>query len=151
VYPTHAWLTDEHKDQMLNLLQQELMKKGVSSNADIENTQFPPKLLEAYGSHKSYATALLFRWLHATGEIFASQKCRKLGMITNVNQNHWVAVVLDFKNQEILYGDSFRHKPDENLMAALRWWTHYHSRHAFKTINLPISYQLDGYSCGLLV
>ena len=38
VYATQAWLTNEHEDQMLNLLQWEMMELGIGSPADIECT-----------------------------------------------------------------------------------------------------------------
>lgn len=150
VYGTQEWFTDEHEDQMLDLLRREMMESGISSSADIENTQWPVKLRQAYEDQERYGTGTNYGWLHATGEMLAGGTRDEIGMIANINRNHWVAVCLDFKNHQILYGDSLRDTPNQELVHALKWWTHLHTGHIFMIEDLPISRQTDGYSCGLL-
>lgn len=91
-----------------------------------------------------------FQWLHATGEVLTEVTWHQQGLIVNVNKTHWVAVVLDFQNHLILYGDSLQPTPDKEVVAMMTWWTHHHTGHAFSLKDLPISFQQDSYSCGLL-
>ncbi|KAF8221880.1 hypothetical protein L208DRAFT_1325588 [Tricholoma matsutake] len=164
VYGTREWFSDEHEDQMLDLLWQEMMESGISSSADIENTQWSVKLRQAYRHQEQYGTGADYGWLHATGKMLADGTRDEIGMIANINHNHWIAVSLNFKNRrivlqpnwtlkhyhQILYGDSLRDTPNQELIHALKWWTHLHTGHIFMVEDLPISRQQDGYSCGLL-
>jgi hypothetical protein len=56
VYGTHKWFSDKHEDQMLDLVQQEIIKSRISSSADIKNTQWPVKLRQAYRDQEQYGT-----------------------------------------------------------------------------------------------
>jgi hypothetical protein len=150
VYGTREWFSDEHEDQMLDLLRREMMESGISSSADIENTQWPVKLRQAYRDQEQYRTGADYGWLYATGEMLVDGTRDEIGMIANINRNHWVAVSLNFKNRRILYGDSLRDTPNQELIHALKWWMHLHTGHIFTVKDLPISRQKDGYSCELL-
>ncbi|KAF8240342.1 hypothetical protein L208DRAFT_1233598, partial [Tricholoma matsutake] len=150
VYGTREWFSDKHEDQMLDLLWREMMESGISSSADIKNMQWSVKLRQAYRHQEQYGTGANYGWLHATGEMLADGTWDEIGMIANINHNHWVAVSLNFKNCRILYGDSLRDTLNQKLIHALKWWTHLHTGHIFMVEDLPISCQQDGYSCGLL-
>jgi len=108
----HAWLTDEHEDQMLDLLWREMVEDGISASADLKNMQYALKLKDAYQNRSQYMTELGFQWLQVTGEVLAGGTQHKQGLIANINKNHWVAVVLDFKNHLILYSNSLREPPN---------------------------------------
>ena len=84
---------------MLDLLWQEMMESGISSSADIENTRWPVKLRQAYRDQEQYGTGADYGWLHTTGEMLADRTWDEIGMIANINCNHWVAVSLNFKNR----------------------------------------------------
>ncbi|KAF8232076.1 hypothetical protein L208DRAFT_1274027 [Tricholoma matsutake] len=149
-YATQAWLLSEHEDQMLDLLQREIMELSIGTSGNIKNTQFPMKLSLAYTSQKKYAEGQEFWWAHMEGEKLARGVCHKLGMITNINVNHWVTIVLDFTNHLILYGDSLHQLHHHDLIIELEWWIHHHTGFTFEVKDSPVSHQTDGYSCGLL-
>ena len=71
-------------------------------------------------------------------------------VISNIRQNHWVAVVVDFECFQIHYGDSLGMVIDEELEDALTWWIYYHTGQYFTVSDLPITRQHDTYSCGIL-
>ena len=70
---------------------------------------------------------------------------------------HWVSIVINFQQQEILYGDSLgQQMPDHEYRAFERWIKHLINRstklpiHNKITLNqLPTGHQNDGTSCGL--
>jgi len=68
----------------------------------------------------------------------------------NLDNKHWVAIVLDFENSEILYSDSMGGEPSKDLKEILSWWTHIHSGRKFMYGELEITSQQDSLSCGLL-
>lgn len=74
-------------------------------------------------------------------------------MIVNVNNNHWVALIIDFREHMILYGDSIRKNigcMNSELRLAFKWWATFHTGVRFKVEELPIMEQSDGFSCGIL-
>lgn len=73
-----------------------------------------------------------------------------LAMIANIGNSHWIALVIDFKNSRILYGDSMGGTIDEGINDALTWWIGHHTGKDFVQSYLPITRQQDGYSCGIL-
>ena len=73
-----------------------------------------------------------------------------LATIANVNRNHWIALILDFNEAKILYGDSLGGQISAELRDILGWWTYLHSGKNFSYAQLPTTQQEDGYSCGLL-
>jgi hypothetical protein len=109
-----------------------MMEASISSSADIENVQYSTKLKLAYKSCERYATDSRFQWVHVTGETLAGGMRQELEFIANIDDNHQVAVVLDFKNHLILYGDSMGNLPSEKLLDALKWWTHLHTGKNFE-------------------
>lgn len=149
-YATREWLGSEHEDQMLDLLRRDLMDNGMTSSVDVESTQFVTKLRYAYTVPEKYAVDSEFAWVRGQGERFSNGARDLLGMIANLENKHWVAVILDFRAHVIWYGDSMGGKIPEDLRLAFEWWTHFHSGEDFTIMNLPITKQIDGYSCGLL-
>jgi hypothetical protein len=63
----------------------------------------------------------------------------------NVKNSHWVAIVLDFDESCILYGDSLGGEPDDHLKNVLSWWTHLHTGRNFVWGKLDITIQQDGF------
>lgn len=70
---------------------------------------------------------------------------------------HWVAVVINFQKQEVLYGDSLgQEMPKRKRQTYERWISHLAKRSSKPTLigkmsfgQLPIGQQLDGASCGI--
>ena len=75
--------------------------------------------------------------------------------IINLNQNHWVSVVIDFRQCQILYGDSFHQQmPTCQHKSYQRWVKHLinQSKNLVGEIavgDLATGVQDDGISCGL--
>jgi Ulp1 family protease len=80
-------------------------------------------------------------------EEFATGVYDVFATIVNINDNHWVSIVVDFKVSRFLYGDSMGGAIEEILM----WWTYHHTGVTFMKTYFPITRQRDGFSCGLLV
>ncbi|KAF8229607.1 hypothetical protein L208DRAFT_1017948, partial [Tricholoma matsutake] len=137
-YATQAWLS------------RKMMELRISTSGNVKYTQFPTKLSFAYTSQKKYAEGQEFWWACMEGEKLARGVCCKVGMIANINVNHWVAIVLDFANHLILYGDSLHQLHHHDLIIVLEWWMHHHTGFTFEVKDLLVSHQTDGYSCGLL-
>jgi Ulp1 family protease catalytic subunit len=156
-YMTKEWLTDEHENQMLHLLGLELASSG-EGNSDSERiyiaeATFVPSLIRVYKKTdrtNQYATAPNYNWLRKKGQEFGTGILDKLATITNVGRNHWVAVVIDFRSLQILYGDSLGGTITEEIEMVLNWWIHHHTGQQFTMNRLPITRQRDGYSCGIM-
>ena len=73
-----------------------------------------------------------------------------LAMIADIGNNHWVTLIINFKNSRILYGDSMGGTIDEGIKNALTWWIGHHTGRDFVHSYIPITCQRDGYSCGIL-
>ncbi|KAI0318142.1 hypothetical protein OF83DRAFT_1083107 [Amylostereum chailletii] len=75
---------------------------------------------------------------------------RFLYFLSFVNDNHWIAVCVDFESKCIKYGDSSPHAGPPRFMKKLLGWL----KHAFKSNfrdggnNLPHGTQTDSHSCG---
>ena len=75
--------------------------------------------------------------------------------IINLNKNHWVSVIIDFQQCQILYGDSFHQPmPTRQRDACERWVKHLikRSRHLAGEVTVGVlatGVQKDGISCGL--
>jgi len=150
-YLTRQWLSDEHENQMLDLLRHEVNHKQKGDEVDVGDVFFLQRLsrlhregVTEYISNKSY------EWLHRKGQEFGTGVYEKFVTISNIEENHWVAIVVDFKLSMILYGDSMGGMIDDDLETALTWWIHYHTAKYFPVTALPITRQRDGYSCGIL-
>jgi hypothetical protein len=156
-YMTKNWLTDEHENQMLHLLGYELARSSEGccegNRIYIAETFFVPALIRAYEKPdraNQYATASNCSWLRKKGQEFGTGALDKLATIANVGENHWVAVVIDFRESQILYGDSLGGTITVEIERVLNWWIHHHTGEQFRTNRLPITRQRDGYSCGIL-
>jgi hypothetical protein len=150
-YTTNDWLTNVHESQMLNLLKKKIHRIPGGFKIKIENTYFYGFLQKAYKTHqtKEYETNKYFIRACKIGHALFSGLRRQVAFLVNINGNHWVAVILDFKHDLILLGDLL----DQNKHAMtdiLEWWTEHHSGCQFTVQPLAITHQQDIFSCGLL-
>ena len=100
--------------------------------------------MEKYTSHSSF-------WVYQhMGHMLATGTLDLLAFLTNLKQNHWVPVVLDFKNDIIWYGNLLGGKIPSSMEKNLKWWTKFHSGEDFTIEKLPITIQEDFFSCCLL-
>ena len=89
-------------------------------------------------------------WIRRKSQDFATGVYDVFATIVNINSNHWVPIVVDFRASKILYGDSMGGVIDEKIEEILTWWTYHHTGVTFTKTYLPITRQRDGFSCGLL-
>jgi len=102
-YLTKDWFSDEHKNQMLYLLQQEVRRERRDDRIDACDTFFIKRLVDLHqdaDGPERYATAAAYAWLQAKGQELATEVLEMLATITNIGNNHWVALVIDFKNSK---------------------------------------------------
>ncbi len=72
--------------------------------------------------------------------------------VFNISDSHWVALAVDVRQRLILYGDSM--EPVESVKRevteAVQWWITTHSMNSdFTHVDLPITRQVDSFSCGV--
>lgn len=119
---------------------------------EIVDIFFFTQLVSIYEWHQSdkYQSSKEWKWLRDWGNLIATGAVEKLGGLYNLNNNHWVAIVIDRTQSCYLYGDSMSSEIDKNLAEAIGWWIHVHTNIHYRYEALPITQQTDGYSCGLL-
>ena len=126
---------------MLYLLQQQVGRERSGDGIDITDTFFIKKLTEVFQKKEEYATKPAYTWIRKKGQELSTGVYETLATIANIDENHWVAVVLDFTGSRIQYGDSMGVSIDEDLEAVLTWWTHQHTGRHFTISYLPITRQ----------
>ena len=145
------WLSSEHITWMMDLLDEDLQANGVTTTELIRETAtFMAKLGQAHLDADNYTTDQGYRWIAKIGQRLASGETNQLALVANVNENHWVAILVDINTHAILYGNSLQHdKNPAKLMNALQWWLYYHFAEPFHVKPLPITAQQDGHNCGI--
>lgn len=152
-YLTREWFTDEHENQMLYLLRQEVSRERKEDGINVCDTFFMKRLIDLQQDEDGpnrYATGANYAWLREKGQELATGVLDMLVTIANIGSNHWVAIIVDFKSSKILYGDSMGSTIDDDVEKALTWWIHQHTGKHFTKGYLPITRQRDGHSCGIL-
>jgi len=150
-YLTTEWLSDLHESQLLDLLQQEIHQKGKGGlEVDVGDVFFISKLQDVYNIPSDYASSPRYAWLRKKGQEIGDRRFNMFTVISNIKQNHWVGIVVNFESSHIYYGDSLGLVIDDRLESALTWWIYYHTGRNFTVSNLPITHQHDTHSCGIL-
>ncbi|KAF8877791.1 hypothetical protein BD779DRAFT_1448283 [Infundibulicybe gibba] len=149
-YLTTDWLTDEHESLMLEVLQRNIATLAIPGHIEIHDVWFYPLLENAHADlMEDYASGKSYRWLREVGNKAASHGSRVV-TITNVDDNHWIVIVVDFGAQKIRVGDSMGGMMSKEMRDVFDWWTTFHSNQKFGLTNLPITVQQDSHSCGML-
>ena len=66
-------------------------------------------------------------------------------LIININNNHWVPIIVDFKASKVLYGNSMGGAIDEDVEEIIpTWWTYHHMGVTFTKAYLPTTRQSSG-------
>ncbi|THU95684.1 hypothetical protein K435DRAFT_665916 [Dendrothele bispora CBS 962.96] len=153
LFTTH-WLSSEHIDLFTELLRESLIhsKQGSSVELPGETAMFVPKIIQAYDKQDTYhdLSNKDFRWIQRIGQNLVSGKKVRLGMLANVRESHWVALVVDAEMHTIFHGDPLHDTIDDQLKLALQWWTYQHFGTEFIVRDMPVARQLDSHSCGIL-
>jgi hypothetical protein len=144
-YATTGWLTTVHENQMLDLLKYDISNHG--TQVIIQSTYFIQTLGQAFYHYRKNSSA---GPLHDIGQSLASGVKACIGTIVNCRDTHWAAIVVDFSHRVIWHRDSLNWQMDPELKQVLEWWIREHTSASFAYKKLPITYQQDDYSCGLL-
>lgn len=156
-----AWLNDYNIDQMLSVLEDSLAGSG-SQRPRFMYWAFTTKLLDAF-QKRSYPEKQAARrsLLDIEAEAIQGSRTSHLCGIFNVEENHWVACVVE--NVEgalrILFGDPKRPGLAPNVddlsdgsrpLRAIRWWLEQHGIKDVPCDPLDIPAQEGSWSCGTL-
>jgi hypothetical protein len=150
-YLSQKWLSTSHIDQQLDLLRMDVERSG-QLTCEVVRQSFFRKVVELYRDHedKPYNKETSgARHLWTIGEELASGTRDKLCGVVNIDNSHWVGVVIDAFRSLVLYGDSLGGS-DLELKSAISWWIQCHTDRTFKHQHLPITTQVDGYNCSVL-
>ena len=99
------WLSDKHENQMLHLLQNKLTHWNPECSTNITDTYFF-QILSQLHQDSTYNVDRGAAWVWRKSEEFATGVYNVLVTIVNLNNNHWVPIVVDFEASKILYSDS---------------------------------------------
>ena len=149
-YLSEGWLATTHGNQQLDLLRWNIAHSGIDpqSLCEVVNLNFFQKLVQIYRARDAapYSATTGARHLWSVGEELANGIRTTVVGLVNVDDNHWVAIVVDATWATIRYGDSLEGDNAE-VKAAVAWWVNTHIPHRFSHENLPITRQRDGHSC----
>lgn len=149
-YLTMQWLTDDHESIMLELLRREVEEFQEDLHIKFEGPFFTVLLCTTYNNCSEYGTDRSYQWLRDLGTDLGSHHRSELVTIFNVNESHWGAIIADFNQKLIRYGDSMEGLLKAEVKAALNWWLYFHMGQTFTYTKLPTTCQRDPHSCGIL-
>ena len=147
-YLSRNWLSMAHINQQLDLLRQELSWAG-KWGYNILGPDFFPKLQWLYQDHtvNPYPDSGN-RFIHEIGNNLSNSTHMGLCGVANVNDNHWVGIVINLTECKIKFSDSLGGSGTE-LRAAIQWWIQIHTGFDFEDTDLNLTTQSDGVNCGL--
>lgn len=151
-YLSKQWFQCTHIHQQLELLRLDLKCAGIL-HCELLSLYTFEILQQMYQACKSisYGKDKAQRDIWALGKEIASGHQTIIASITNVNGNHWVGILIDVVNLTVKYGDSFGGaEASEEAVEAVTWWIQSHISAIFKHNILPITCQINGFSCGIL-
>jgi hypothetical protein len=96
-----------------------------------------------------YDVSPRYRKIRELGEDFAKDRGKELVTIANVDEDHWVTLIVDFTSETVYYFDSAKRPIDAELQEAYNWWIDQHHSTEFGWVTLPCPQQIDSYNCGL--
>lgn len=120
------WLNDNHQLIMTNLLQ-ETISPCLWGCVWVKNSFFMTMLIGAYENRASYGDTASLKWIQTCGQQLVAGQKSYLAIVVNIDNAHWVGLVLDFENHWILYRDSGGGHMPINIKNTVNWWTHYYT------------------------
>lgn len=135
------WLTSEHINLLMELLRHDLIATGQGTRVKVitETSSFLAKLTQAYKNSNDYGTGKQeFCWLEQVAQSLANGTRQQLTFIANVQQNHWVACIIDAEENAIWHGNSLGGVIDSTLKLTLMWWTYFHFGKHFVVRDYPL-------------
>ncbi|KAL1684578.1 hypothetical protein GGG16DRAFT_68050 [Schizophyllum commune] len=147
-FPQTAWLGDEHIAAMLIVLKERLVSK------DIHDVQIGSHMLGFLITKSRERGPENSKHLGRYEKLAQKGKLRLLLFPAHVNNNHWIAVYINFVKHEVGYGDSLSQSgspaPTALLKNILKWLKDTLGISAvLKGDSLPRTMQVDSYNCGL--
>ncbi|KAL1661458.1 hypothetical protein GGF50DRAFT_61078 [Schizophyllum commune] len=147
-FPQTAWLADEHITAMLIVLKEQMVSEGIN------DVQIGSHMLGFYITKYRERGPEHSKHLGLYEKLVQKRKLRLLLFPTHVNNNHWIAVYIDFVKHEVGYGDSLSQSgsraPTALLKNILKWLKDVLGISAsLKGDSLPRTMQIDSYNCGL--
>ncbi|PPR03038.1 hypothetical protein CVT26_004573 [Gymnopilus dilepis] len=151
-YLSNSWLTTTHIDQQLDLLRRHLFRHESTITCEVVGPRFLQRLNDIrVSSPKDYGpTSNRDRHIWTVGEELRSGLRTRLCGVVNVGNDHWVAVAIDTAQRKIFLGDSLGGDGSSYLQESLRWWMEVHVKGTFVFDTLPITRQMDSFSCGIM-
>lgn len=144
------------QSDMMHVLQDRICgTPELASRLFAVGTVFTQKLTEMYKRRESsdYQYSKSCEWLRNIGDMVVGGRV----LLTSAHlgdhngQPHWVGVVINAGNGLIRYGNSLKDNPiPSTLLETYCWWLSHHTNRTFSEVDLPISNQVDGFSCGFL-
>ncbi|KAJ7075459.1 hypothetical protein B0H15DRAFT_765216, partial [Mycena belliarum] len=154
LYGTCEWFTDAQQSQMLDILRSDILTAGHALQDEIGEVWMMSFIKAAWRERATYEDPRTsdkdYSRARALGAVLASGERERLGMINNLQNMHWVACVVDIRQERVLYGDPFKKKPDSETKEALSWWITHHTGRTYTWDNLAVPSQMDGFNCGIL-
>lgn len=157
---SRKWLSTTHICLMVELLQHD-MQRALDNTTVIHPVHSIQTPFLSQALLKAHAVRKLPVWLNAFGTRLLEGASLDVGFVANKDDNHWVALVVNFRELSILYADSLGSPIPSLLLDAIRWWRSCCERQAasatpvypeFVIQRLPITVQTDDdrFSCGML-
>jgi len=149
-YASTQWMTGENANQLLDLLHNDLERRG-QERVKVASTYFYSKISLAFDEREGYGTNQTYRTHRQIGEDLENGAINQLAFLANLDRNHWIAVIIDAQTRRIYFGDSLGLEISKAVWDVLDWWTGFHnSGEPFTLERLPITIQQDSFSCGVL-
>ncbi|KAJ7196687.1 hypothetical protein GGX14DRAFT_672342 [Mycena pura] len=143
-----AWLETSQVNQMLEIIEKE-------THPSIHGIRILPsdhaqRILSLYDDEEDdYDTNPCYADLHEQGIDLTVGDIQEAATVANINRNHWVALVVDFPEKRVMYGDSLQGDVHPKLQAAYNSWISRYDATEFQWASLPITPQPDGCNCAI--
>lgn len=161
-YLSRQWFSDEHIDQMIYYLEDDIEKSIPGHKIRLIDTILIRNIIQAYSQDQTGEASY-----DVDGSSFVPKFGRSLsetnflGGIFHVHGNHWITLTVDIELEEIAYGDPASKEALETsepiLDSALRWFLSQHipslhSTDQLEEVVLPTPAQIiqcDSWNCGV--
>ncbi|KAF8209857.1 hypothetical protein K438DRAFT_1571435 [Mycena galopus ATCC 62051] len=153
LYASRNWFSDVQQSHMLDLLQMDVLDAGRALKDEVCEIWMVEYIRAGWRQRAKYespGTSKDFPRAKQIGAALSSGARERFGMIGNLQNRHWIAVVVDCKEGRLLYGDPFKLERDAETEKALEWWTEHHTGRRFSWDTLEVPDQKDGFNCGIL-
>ena len=154
-----SYLTSFHIDHIISQTKAQYQKNlgpDVTNHHIFASVDHFNAIFQFYGNVHVAKKGYLWDQLMVDENRIITGEIDSLGGVMHLPE-HWVSVVVDFKQQKILYGDSLRQDIPKRRQGALeRWMKHLANRSSrlptrdeIPICQLPTGHQQDASSCGL--